>query len=1203
MRSPLFRSLLALGALAAPLLPAAQPTDGLQIVTLQHPAEERGRAVEGKPSARVLDPAGLVRLPHAPLGQGYLREVEPNGTAATAQSLAGTNLVVAGNVYPNADVDYYTFTAAAGDVLYAAVMTLAAANASTDSQLELFAADGTTSIEFDEDDGTLGGLSSTIAGRTLTAGGTYYLRVKHFSATTQLRPYELHFRLQSGAGAPTAEVEANDTPATANPLPPDGWVSGARNPAVATEQDWYSFTAAAGDTVFLSLDLDPERDNVQWNGRLGLALFGDAGNQVLVVDDASTGSAANPLSEAFFMTIKTAGTYYAFVDSASAAVGGPTATYTLSVSIHPAVDEGVNCTTYTSTDVPQTIGPGTGLVSSTITVPGNPRIADIDVSIELNHALMGDIDAHLRSPAGNDNGLFTDIGAAAVGGQTQMDATFDDEAGIPPAFTVLKGLGLKPELAYRLGWFDGEDAGGTWTLDLRDDGANASGGTLTGWSVRICEPAPAPACGPGTTPVTVYASDFESDDGGFTHSGTQDEWARGLPTAAPISTCNGGVNCWKTDLTGTYNASSSQDLLSPAIDLSTAGLSGPVLVTWSQRYQMESTNFDHAFVDAQDVDASLAPVRLWEWMDATMTNAVGNPTVTVQESAGWGLRVADASSFLGQNDFQLRFHLDSDTTVQLGGLAVDDVTVTACQPLSADLSITKDDGLATATPGDSATYTITASNAGPQGVTGATVADTFPAILTCGWTCVGAGGGTCTAAGSGNINDTSVDLPVGGSVTYTATCNIAPSATGTLSNTATVSSSTTDPVPGNNSATDTDTLTPSADLAVTGSPSPDPAGVHRDVTFSILAANGGPSDAVGVTLTTTLPAGVSFVSSVPGSPACTHSAGVVTCTASGLAAASSWPVVVVGQTQQPGFFSPNTGISAGTGDPTPGNNGVALPFMVHFRKGDLDNDVQTDLYLGNTVTPDHRVWLMNGVSQLSEQPLSPAPASVSQQIAGVGDFDGDFWNDLVLWDDTTGAVEFWFMNGTPIRPGAAVPISGAPTLATNWKLSATADFNADGKSDIVWRNFTSQKIVIWTMNGATKVGNIIPTPDQAVDSNWEIVGALDLNNDNNTDFLWYNSTSGKIVYWRMNASVVRITGAFTNPANAGDNNWKVLAAGDYGVGPGGQILTKDIVWRNATSGNFVVWYMDTAGNRTSGTFTSPTSPSPNPTDWTIVGPR
>src|SRR5206468_6136669 len=99
----------------------------------------------------------------------------------------------------------------------------------------------------------------------------------------------------------------------------------------------------------------------------------------------------------------------------------------------------------------------------------------------------------------------------------------------------------------------------------------------------------------------------------------------------------------------------------------------------------------------------------------------------------------------------------------------------------ADLAITKTDGVTTATPGGSVTYTITASNAGPSNATGATVADTFPASLTCTWTCAGAGGGTCTASGSGNINNT-VNLPAGGSVTYTASCSVSGAATGTLCN-------------------------------------------------------------------------------------------------------------------------------------------------------------------------------------------------------------------------------------------------------------------------------------------------------------------------------------------------------------------------------------------------------------------------------------
>ena len=49
---------------------------------------------------------------------------------------------------------------------------------------------------------------------------------------------------------------------------------------------------------------------------------------------------------------------------------------------------------------------------------------------------------------------------------------------------------------------------------------------------------------------------------------------------------------------------------------------------------------------------------------------------------------------------------------------------------SADLSVTKTDGVTTANVGDTLTYTITVSNAGPDPVTGAAVVDTLPSGLT-----------------------------------------------------------------------------------------------------------------------------------------------------------------------------------------------------------------------------------------------------------------------------------------------------------------------------------------------------------------------------------------------------------------------------------------------------------------------------------------
>ena len=318
------------------------------------------------------------------------------------------------------------------------------------------------------------------------------------------------------------------------------------------------------------------------------------------------------------------------------------------------------------------------------------------------------------SPAGNENGLFTDIGSLT---QTSMALDFDDEAAIPVGvYTVVSGMVLQPELNYRLSWFDGEDAGGNWILTLHDDTA-VNGGTLNGWGVTVCEPALPPVCPVGTSEVTVYSSDFEANDGGFTHSGTLDEWEWGLPVSVPVSGCNSGTGCWKTDLDSTYDASSNQDLLSPAIDLS--GYYSPVRLNWAQKYQMETATFDHATLDVQQV-GGVNPTRLWEFLDATIDYLGGKSDVHLQESAGWAAHSADISSYLGQN-IELRYHLDSDTTVQLAGLAIDDVSVTACRGLPA-ISMVKTVGTdplscatgnnITVTEGTDVTYCYTVSNTG-----------------------------------------------------------------------------------------------------------------------------------------------------------------------------------------------------------------------------------------------------------------------------------------------------------------------------------------------------------------------------------------------------------------------------------------------------------------------------------------------------------
>ena len=167
-------------------------------------------------------------------------------------------------------------------------------------------------------------------------------------------------------------------------------------------------------------------------------------------------------------------------------------------------------------------------------------------------------------------------------------------------------------------------------------------------------------------------------------------------------------------------------------------------------------------------------------------------------------------------------------------------------------------GSTTAVPGTPITYTIVAANAGPFNATGAIVQDTLPAALTgATWTCTGSAGGSCVAAtGSGSI-DSAVNLPAGGSVTFLVSATIDAAASGILVNTATISppADVADHDPSNDTATDTTTLTPEADLSITKNDGQTAAVAGSTAVYTIVASNAGPSSAIGATIADPLPTG------------------------------------------------------------------------------------------------------------------------------------------------------------------------------------------------------------------------------------------------------------------------------------------------------------------------------------------------------------
>ncbi len=196
----------------------------------------------------------------------------------------------------------------------------------------------------------------------------------------------------------------------------------------------------------------------------------------------------------------------------------------------------------------------------------------------------------------------------------------------------------------------------------------------------------------------------------------------------------------------------------------------------------------------------------------------------------------------------------SDSTV-----AKDSVTTPVKR--SADLAITKTDNSNIYVPGGKVQYVITVTNNGPSNAEGATITDVFPAGITSGrWTATTVGGAVIPASAGNMPLQQTVNIPSGGQVVYRVTLDVPSFHSGALTNTASVAPPTgvTDPVPGNNSASDTDNPDPLYGLRIVKN-GPSVAVAGESIKYLLTAYNAGPSAAPQVTITDAVPAQISNV--------------------------------------------------------------------------------------------------------------------------------------------------------------------------------------------------------------------------------------------------------------------------------------------------------------------------------------------------------
>ena len=167
-----------------------------------------------------------------------------------------------------------------------------------------------------------------------------------------------------------------------------------------------------------------------------------------------------------------------------------------------------------------------------------------------------------------------------------------------------------------------------------------------------------------------FARSFEADDGGFTHSGTNDSWQWGTPTSGPRA-ARSGTKLWATNLAGDYPDNSLAALYSPPVRLTRDAHSSLEYWTWLK------------------LSAGWPPL---DRVTLQISTDGGTHWALLQdhgsESEGWYHSVFDLSAYAGRY-VQVRFLLTSDASRTEAGFYVDDF---ALREIGASIEFLAPDG-------------------------------------------------------------------------------------------------------------------------------------------------------------------------------------------------------------------------------------------------------------------------------------------------------------------------------------------------------------------------------------------------------------------------------------------------------------------------------------------------------------------------------
>ncbi len=238
-----------------------------------------------------------------------------------------------------------------------------------------------------------------------------------------------------------------------------------------------------------------------------------------------------------------------------------------------------------------------------------------------------------------------------------------------------------------------------------------------------------------------------------------------------------------------------------------------------------------------------------------------------------------------------------------------------------------------------------------------------------------------------------------------------------------------------------------------------------------------------------------------------------------------------------------------------------LGFQVNWgAHNDFNADGSSDLVWRHT-DGDVSVWLANSgasYSGFTAQDLGIVPSHWS--IANVADFNGDGKVDL-LWRDANGDTGLWLSgSSSALNNFTKLDLGIVPGI---WVIQGAADFNGDGKADILWRDIQTGDLELWGSNSGSAYSGFTGQDLGVVPMHWNVQQFADFNGDGKADLLWRDG-NGDVGLW-LSASGSGFAGFTRLDLGVTPSHWTVQASGDFG-GAG----KADILWRDS-NGDVGLW--------------------------------